>query len=541
MFLKRFRGKLTVAFGMVLLLALANAALSYWGAEQSRFHLERSRLAHEVLGLHQQLSTKTVKLFKQTTDMIVLGEAADVFDEVAARQQLDATLRRLRKSIEAEMDFVAEAERRQEEIELSDVDVIEEMTEQILADLKSVQELVKRGEPQLALMKLSHILENKIDGEISVMINHAIAEEEAEKEQAYATADNVLRRVTTLASFFAIFSLVFVAMSIVGITRQLRRPIYELVAGTRELSRGNLSYRIPPLSDLDFREVAEGFNQMASSLQATARTQADMNSSLEALVRERTESLEAANTALASRDRERLKFLADLSHELRTPLTIIRGEADVALRASTRASPGHRLALERVAQQATLLSRLVDDLLFMARADSGHPRIDSEAVDLLPLLRSVCVSVGVLASEKDIAVLLPEPASNVVVSGDTDRLRQLFTILLDNAVRYGRQGGRAEVSIGTEGEKVTVCVSDNGVGIRSVDLDRVFERFYRGENAVTLSPNGSGLGLPVALAIVNAHGGTIAIESDLGRGTQVSVMLLAVLADEEPQDEASSD
>jgi two-component system, OmpR family, sensor kinase len=249
-------------------------------------------------------------------------------------------------------------------------------------------------------------------------------------------------------------------------------------------------------------------------------------------VAERTEELRLANESLRKIDETRRGFFADISHELRTPLTIIRGEGEIALRGQNKRVAEYKLSIDRIVEQAKHLSVLVNDLLFIARQGAGAARLNLQPIDLSNLLEKVCGDAKVIAHGKAIQIALANGGAHEMVRGDPARLRQLFIVLLDNAVRYSKSKGTVKVEIARSNGEVTVRVSDRGVGIAPEELEGIFERFRRGGNASTMNEEGLGLGLPVAKAIVEAHKGRIEMASRLGKGTTVTVALPAETAGE---------
>jgi signal transduction histidine kinase len=253
----------------------------------------------------------------------------------------------------------------------------------------------------------------------------------------------------------------------------------------------------------------------------------DAHANLENLVDERTEELRRANESLRKIDETRRGFFADISHELRTPLTVIRGEGEIALRGKNKTVPEYKRSIDRIVEQAKHLSLLVNDLLFIARQGAGAARLNLQPIDLGDLLEKVCGDAKVIADGKSVDIALANGPAHEVVRGDPARLRQLFLVLLDNAVRYSKSEGSVTVEIGRSNGEVTVRVSDRGIGIPPEELDGIFERFRRGGHAASMNEEGLGLGLPVAKAIVEAHRGRIVMQSEVGEGTTVTVALPA--------------
>lgn len=239
------------------------------------------------------------------------------------------------------------------------------------------------------------------------------------------------------------------------------------------------------------------------------------------------EALKVAHQKLTELNEARSEFFANISHELRTPLTVIRGEAEVTIRGKDKPIAEYKTALDRIVQLTTQVNQLVGDLLFISRSESGTIEIEQRPTPLPTVLQEVQQEARVLADKKCITVTVnSQTAFPIVVNGDPQRLRQLFMILMSNAIHYTKPQGSITVNVGSDGTAAQVVVTDNGIGIPKEDLPHVFQRFYRVKHKrQDLVPSGSGLGLPIAKWIVEAHRGTISIASVLDRGTSVSIEL----------------
>jgi heavy metal sensor kinase len=219
--------------------------------------------------------------------------------------------------------------------------------------------------------------------------------------------------------------------------------------------------------------------------------------------------------------RTQQRFIADISHELRTPLTTIRGNLDLLRRMGRSQDEATMVSLDAIQSEMDRMSRLVADLLLLAQADAGLT-LKREPVQLDSLLLEVYRQARVIAD--GLHVIL-DHEDQAVVSGDPDRLRQLFLNLVDNAIKYTPEGGRVTLSWRREDGWVRVDVSDTGVGIPAEDLPHIFERFYRVDKARSREKGGTGLGLSIAQWIAHAHGGRIEVESQVGEGTTFTVWL----------------
>ncbi len=217
--------------------------------------------------------------------------------------------------------------------------------------------------------------------------------------------------------------------------------------------------------------------------------------------------------------RQQQRFLGDVSHELRTPLTTIRGNAE--LLATGELSPAdERQAIARIARESARVSRLVDELLVLARADAAEAFVP-RPVDLDDVIMEAFDEMRVVGGDR-LAVRAIDVA---VVNGERDRLKQLALVLIDNALRYTPLPGRVSVALGIEDASAVLSVEDEGVGVDEAELPHVFERFYRGAAARRSDAGGSGLGLAIARWIVERHGGSIRLASRSGRGTIATARL----------------
>lgn len=216
------------------------------------------------------------------------------------------------------------------------------------------------------------------------------------------------------------------------------------------------------------------------------------------------------------------QFVSDASHELRAPLTTIQANLEFLSRQRQLAEDERQEVIDESRHETNRLARLVADLLSLARADSGVV-IRQEDVELDRLLLEVMHDTRHLShDEQALTIQNIEP---VEITGDSDRLRQLLVIVLDNAVKYTPDDGSITVALRRSGSTAELVVSDTGVGISAEDLPRIFDRFYRADPARTRDPGGTGLGLSIAWWIVEQHGGGIAVDSELGVDTTISIRL----------------
>lgn len=301
---------------------------------------------------------------------------------------------------------------------------------------------------------------------------------------------NLLARFTT--GLMATMPALLVVSALAGylVARRVLRPIDRLTGAVRSISIGNLSRRLP--SDQTGDEIAR-----------LAETCNDMLGRLE-------DAVTRIN-----------RFTADASHELRSPISFIRGVAEYALR-DPRLDPDTCEAFEDIRDESVEASRLLEDMLTLARSDAGQPDLALEPVDLAQLVREVCDKVRPLAENKQQELVVSGAQPGVAeIRGDRSRLRRLIWTLLDNAVKYTPERGRIEAILERGVAEARLSVRDSGIGIPAALLPRVFERFFRVDPS--RSQEGTGLGLAIAKWIADAHHARLSVDSTEGAGSTFSV------------------
>lgn len=217
------------------------------------------------------------------------------------------------------------------------------------------------------------------------------------------------------------------------------------------------------------------------------------------------------------------RFTADASHELRTPLTALRSVGEVGLR-EPRAPEEYREIIGSMLEETDRLTRLVESLLAMSRADGGQIRLHRESLDLSIFVAEVVQQLSVLAEEKGQS-LICDSLSNVRVTADRQILRQVISNLVDNAIKYSPESGSIALRVFERNDLAVLEVSDDGPGIAPEDQGRVFDRFYRADKARSRDLGGTGLGLAIVKWGVEAHEGRVELESEIGRGSTFRVYL----------------
>jgi two-component system OmpR family sensor kinase/two-component system sensor histidine kinase BaeS len=279
-------------------------------------------------------------------------------------------------------------------------------------------------------------------------------------------------------------------LAAVLLSQQLVAPLRQLTAAAEAMASGDLSQRVDVRAGDEIGDLALAFNRMAGDLQ-DAETQ-------------------------------RRQMTADIAHELRNPLSVIRGNLEAIFDGVYSADIEH---LTPIYEETLLLQRLVEDLRLLSLVDAGQLELVRSDVDVERLLVGVAEGAQAVAQDKGITLQVETPEEPLVIDGDADRLRQVVGNLVSNALRYTPAGGLVTLHAHRADHSVHFAVTDTGPGIPAKDLPHVFDRFYRGDAARDRASGGSGLGLAIARALVEAHGGTIEVESTVRQGTTFLVEL----------------
>jgi signal transduction histidine kinase len=302
-----------------------------------------------------------------------------------------------------------------------------------------------------------------------------------------------------------VFLLLGLALGVVGGRRAawvLRRavvdPMGRLVGATQLIRSGDLSARAEVRGAREVALVAESFNEMAGEVESTV-------------------------ASLREVDELKTRFLSTVSHELRTPLTSISGYLQLLEQGVVGELTPEQLGYVHVAQRnGERLASLIDDLLMLSRFDAGRIDLKSERVDLAEQLQNLREEMQPVADKGESRLEL-ETAGDLVVEGDARRLQQSFANLVSNAIKFNRPGGEVKISAAARNGAAVVEVTDEGVGIPPGELTRIGERFFRA--STTTNMPGTGLGLAITREIVERHGGTLEIESEVGAGSTFRISL----------------
>ena len=342
-----------------------------------------------------------------------------------------------------------------------------------------VYRATKVGETDLRVLSVPLSLGNRLVGTLQVGASLAIVE---------ATQ----RTLLTVLAVGTVASMGLAALAVSLTTYQALASLERVTNVALQITRADdLSRRIPyqgPPED-EIGQLIQAFNQTLGRLENLFNTQR--------------------------------RFVADVGHELRTPLTVIKGNVNLMRRLGC----GDEESLGSIDSEVDRLTRMIGDLLLLARVESGKLPLDNQIVEMDTLVLEVLQQTSVLTADR-LQVRLRE-IDQVLVCGDRDRLKQVLLNLVENAIKYTPEGGEVVVDLGKTQNQARIDICDNGPGIPPEDLPHIFERFYRAEKSRTRTKDGKGFGLGLSIAywIVRNHDGKIAVKSEIGQGTTFSVWL----------------
>ena len=329
-------------------------------------------------------------------------------------------------------------------------------------------------------------------------------------QNPYTYRAQTIQTIISVMGVAAVIALIVAVIASILIADRLSNPIRRLTGAARELSEGQLDTRVtPPSNSREMAELTTAFNSMAERVQA----------SIEYIRRDR--------------DRSR-DFLADVSHELKTPIAALRTFNELLTEGQVKDEATEKEFLEQSRQQIERLDWLAANLLELSKLESGLVLLDLRPDDLRAVVESAVQQAHPAAARKGVRLVAVLPKEAIRQHHDPQRMGQVLTNLLGNAIKFTPRGGEVRVTLEPTTEGAELRVADTGVGINSTELPFVFERFYRGAEAHESRAAGSGLGLSIVRSIVEMHSGRVSISSTPGKGTEVAVDLPREIAVSSP-------
>lgn len=298
----------------------------------------------------------------------------------------------------------------------------------------------------------------------------------------------------------ALIGIVLATILSIFVSRKMIRPLAKMEETARQITEGEFGRQIQVTSEDEVGRLARSFNRMSTELE------------------EKIEAIERL-------DHLRQELLSDVSHELRTPLTVIQGFSEAVLDGLVKSKEQEKLYLSNIIDESERLRRLVDDLLDLKGMEAAKTFDEMEYVVLNKLAQITVERLRNMAKSKEIKLTLSVPEQTITILGNIDRLKQVLTNLLDNAIKHSEVGGVVRVELGLEYNCTFISVENSGSGIPREDIENIWERFYKVDKSRSRRGTGTGLGLSIVKKIIEMHGGKVSAESEPGHGAVFTVYL----------------
>lgn len=312
-----------------------------------------------------------------------------------------------------------------------------------------------------------------------------------EKNQNAIDAKKALVIYSVLAALVISFVVALV------FARNLSKPIIDMTKVALKISHEDYAVRTSIMPKNELGILARSLNILAEKLE---KTEAERQNS----------------------EQMRMDFFANVSHELRTPITVVRGYAETLVDGVVKNEEKKQQYYGRILNECKGMERLVGDLLTLSKMQNPDFAVEREPVNLVQVFHDLTKNLKVICKDKDIHLQLKHDKEYYMILGDYDRLRQMFLVILDNAIKFSAEGSDVEITITELGEQVRIEILDHGVGISNEELPFIFEKFYKSK--LRQNATGSGLGLVIAKYIAVKHDGTIMVDSEVGKGTKFTFL-----------------
>lgn len=493
-----------------LLFAILSSLVLFAGIRQADTYLANASAAQEQL---ERL-------------MLLSGRITDYgLNSIIALQSADADGTRIalgRKGVEALLASLQTGVAHQVSLQKTDQDMNAAATKSITiarlaAQFRSLDRqmtgLAATAQPVAEKIVIVQQILNAFGIGFSPLVAQAI---EDERRNAGA-ARNQMKRMRNQLTGFSIISViaacVLALMLYFTAGRSIVNRINQTNDATHAIASGDLETRLEPVGHDELTLLMARFNRMASSLSSREKQLITAQNELRQKVVERTGELSEANARLTEIDDNRRRFFSDVSHELRTPLTVILGEAEASLRQRSELPEALRSSFDAILARAYLLRRRIDDMLRVARSESGRLDLQFADIDLNETVAAAISDIETLAVQKRISIHNNPALQPLTVAGDSEWLRQVISGVLTNAIKFTPEGKSISINAIADANMAQIDIADEGSGILEEDLKHIVDRYYRGQRRAETDDIGHGIGLALVKWVIESHRGEVQIFS----------------------------
>ena len=520
------RTRLGIAFAAMVFLAMAQGFFTLWATYSAARHAERSLVATNMLNHYLELGANKQRLKVWFAQSALAGDTLEVTKNNLL-EKMSQSLNELQKLAPRDAALSPGG--------ISTESTVLQLLSRNFALLKtSVQSIqfqitdpiAPASDQSRKWLDLISIFDRADGLDMRTVLEQAVIRQRATSERAEAELTSALSRIRLANVWLTLTATALGLFAVAYFVKRMQRPFEDLVQATSAISQGNYNYcRLPGRTHNpadEFGLIANQLQALALKLTAAREQNEHLRHGLDDAVAAKISDVTRSHEALMRIDTRRRQFLTEVSHELRTPVTVIRGEAEIALRGTAYQDGDYRACLIRIVDACSDLGKRVQDLLQVAISDNGPYAMQLRPTPIGVVLKAALEQMAAVAENRNISLsdtvdVLSPQVEGLMVKADPDRLRQALTIVLDNAVRYSEAPGHVEVLVSLDSQQniVRIIVRDEGIGLTESECSGVFERHFRGEIARSMRPDGAGLGLTIAQAIVVAHHGEITIQNNV--------------------------
>lgn len=513
------RTRLSIAFAALVLLAIVQGVFTLWATSSAAHHAERSVVATSMLNHYLELGANKQRLKVWFAQSALAGDAPET-TKTALLEKMSRSLDELQKLAPRD----AALNRGDGDSEYAALQLLVQNFSVLKASAEAVRFQPAAGDQSSAWKNLIGIFDRSDGRDIRPVLEQAVVRQRATSDLAKSKLASALARMRTASLLLAFTSVALGVFAVVYFVKRMHQPFDALVQATTAIAQGNYTHRGFVGADDEFGQIARQLNATAIKLEAARALSQSLRQGLDDAIAVKTADVTRSHEALLRIDGRRRQFFAEVSHELRTPVTVIRGEAEIALRGTQHDTQDYRASLSRIVDATADLSRRVEDLLHLAKSDAEHYALKLEPTPLSVVIKAALSQITAVAANRNISItqiseVITSEAEYAMIHADKDRLQQVLTIVLENAVRYSESPGQVTVGIRVDAAAgtVNITVIDQGIGLSESESLGAFERHFRGEKARQMRPDGAGLGLSIAQTIISAHDGQIELENNAPR------------------------
>ena len=520
------RTRLGIAFVAMVFLAMAQGFFTLWATYSAAQHAERSVVATNMLNHYLELGANKQRLKVWFAQSALAGDTLDIAK--------DGLLEKMSQSLTELQELLP----RDAALSPNGVSTESSTLQLLLRNFGLLKTSVQgtrfqqvdlnapASDQSKAWTDLITIFDRSDGMDLRTVLEEAVVRQRATSDRAEVELAIALSQIRQASLWLTFTAIVLGLFAVVYFIKRMQRPFEDLVRTTSAISQGDYDYRTLPARsrhpDDEFGLIAQQLQALSIKLMAAREQNEHLRQGLDDTVAAKISDVTRSHEALMRIDTRRRQFFTEVSHELRTPVTVIRGEAEIALRGTAHRESDYRACLTRIVDASTDLGNRVHDLLQVAIADTGPYAVQLRPVHISVVLKAALQQMAAVAENRNIRLsqageVLSAQLESAVVKADPDRLKQALTIVLDNAVRYSEAPGHIEVvvNLGVHQRELQIIVRDQGIGLTESECLGVFERHFRGDAARNMRPDGAGLGLTIAQAIVVAHHGEITIKNNV--------------------------